>query len=52
MYIQKFYELFNDGFDLYLCGKWEEARKYFEQIELVKGQEDLPTRNLMEIMAE
>ena len=37
---------------MYLCGKWEESRRLFEQIELVKGSEDLPTRNLIEIMAE
>ena len=37
---------------MYLAGKWEEAKKFFDQVEEIKGSPDLPTSNLLEIMEE
>lgn len=44
--------MFNKGFDLYIEGNWSEARAILDQVELVKGMADGPTRSIMEVMKE
>lgn len=50
LYPEKFFEVFKQGFDLYIQGDWSAARDVFNTVEEVKGMPDQPTRNLIEIM--
>ena len=52
IYYQGFYELFGQGFDLYLNGEWESAREVLSEVEKVKGAPDYPTRCLLSVMEE
>lgn len=46
----EFLDQFNKGCDLYVEGKWAEAKEELEQVELVKGFVDFPTRTLLEVI--
>mmetsp|Transcript_21846 Transcript_21846/g.16202 ORF Transcript_21846/g.16202 Transcript_21846/m.16202 type:complete len:103 (+) Transcript_21846:465-773(+) len=48
----RFFEVFAEGFELYIAGKWAEARRILEAVEAVKGFEDYPTRNILSVMEE
>jgi hypothetical protein len=44
--------VFSEGFELYIEGKWEEARKVLERVEDVKKAPDGPTNSLLEVLKE
>ncbi len=50
--LQRFYEVFNEGFQEYIFGNWEQARDKLLHVEVVKGTPDYPTRQLLQIMSE
>jgi len=45
----EFFEMYNEGYNAYVCGKWSDARKFFERA-LQVVPVDGPTRNLMNFM--
>ena len=47
----EFYKIYKDGFDNYLNGNWEGAKKNFEKILLMKSN-DKVTENLISFMQE
>lgn len=49
-FTQEFIEQFNKGCDLYIEGKWGEAKEELEQVELFKGGVDYPTRTLLDVI--
>lgn len=49
-YTPEFLEQFKKGVDLYVEGKWAEARDELEEVEVVKGFVDYPTRTLLEVI--
>jgi class 3 adenylate cyclase len=51
-FTEEFYENYNKGFDNFMNGDWNVAKKYFEAAEEVLGDKDGPTENLMHIMKE
>ena len=50
--MQKFFEVFSNGFDEYIKGNWKLARDIFETVEEHKKMIDYPTRNLLIILEE
>lgn len=40
-------KLFKKGFQLYIDGKWADAKQYLEQVEVHKGMEDNPSACLL-----
>ena len=48
-YTKEFYEAYNNGFKLYVAGKWEEAKEQFDKVlEIIPA--DKPTKNLIDHM--
>jgi hypothetical protein len=45
--LQRFFEVFNEGFQKYIEGDWGKARQIFETVEEHKQMVDYPTRNLL-----
>lgn len=51
-FTQKFYEVFNEGYQHYIKGDWKTCKQIFDTVEEVKGSVDYPTRNLLSFMEE
>jgi class 3 adenylate cyclase len=51
-YTEEFYENYNQGFENFMTGDWNVAKRYFEAAEEILGDKDGPTENLMHIMKE
>lgn len=51
-FTQAFFDTFNDGFTLYARGDWDLARKVLKTVPMLKKMPDLPSENLIKVMAE
>jgi class 3 adenylate cyclase len=51
-FTEKFYEVYNAGFEDYIEGRWEEARVKLEQMEEIRGTPDGPSLSLLRVMRE
>ncbi len=49
-YTEEFYEIFAKGMQYYEDGLWQEAKEVFEQVEQVKGMQDLPMQAVYDVM--
>lgn len=47
---EKFYEVYNAGFQDYTDGNWEDARTKLEQMEDIRGSPDGPSLSLLTVM--
>lgn len=51
-FTEKFYEQYNSGFENYIEGRWEEARRKLEKVENIRGAPDGPSLSLLRVMRE
>ena len=45
----EFFETYNEGYNAYVCGKWGDAKKFFDRVLQIVPM-DGPTKNLMDFM--
>ena len=51
-FTKEFYELYNQAFQYYLHGDWENAKKNFDLAEMVLGERDGPSQCILNYMRE
>ena len=52
VYLQKFFTEFREGFQNFVLGDWESAKRIFSNIDKIKGSTDGPSENLLRVMQE
>lgn len=52
-FTKSFYDKWNKGFDLYISGKWEESKPYFEEtLDMIDGYHDKPSEVILGFLKE